>query len=88
MLAASCTNSAMVRMPSSRRLLRDLADALLVVGMLRQFLDEAAVDLEKVRLQVREQLERIQPRAELLQPDPAVERASRRRRRPAPPAGG
>ena len=57
----------MLRMPSARGLVGDLADALLVGRVLRQVLHEAAVELEEGRVEVRQQLERIQADAELLQ---------------------
>src|SRR5690606_41907446 len=59
------------------RLAGDLVDALLALGVLGEVLGEAAVQLEQVRLQVRQQLERIQADAELRQRQPAVELAHR-----------
>ena len=73
MLPASCTNSAMLLMPRRARLVGDLADALLVGRILRQVFHEAAVELEEGRIEVRQQLERIQADAELLQPHPATQ---------------
>src|SRR5690606_32153198 len=51
----------------------DVADLGLVVLVARQVFDEAAVDLEHVRLEVGQQLERVQADAELLQCQARVE---------------
>ena len=62
MLAASSTNSATVSLSELLRQFADFADLVLVFLVLRQFDHEAAIDLQVVRVDVLEQLERIQAR--------------------------